>query len=144
MAPSSGARYGTVVGLQGPQSPGPWQGRPEIFDYGKDPHPTRDRGLPQRLGGRREYGGRRYGPRLSQSQQGRHAAALDPATLPWGVQALIRGFEHRSMGDPMAPRVSWLGGLWAQALGRDAWPSADGWGGVLALGPHFRTRFLGG
>lgn len=48
------------------------------------------------------------------------------------------------MGDPMTSRVSWLGGLWAQALGRDTWPSADGWGGALALGPHFRKRFLGG
>ena len=67
---------------------------------------------------------------------------LDPASLPWGVQAWLRGFDLRSAGDSLGPQVTWLGGCYAQLLGREAWASAQGWGGALGLGPHLRRFYL--
>ena len=143
VAPAGGAQHGALIDVWGPRPLGPTQGRAGTFDYVAESDLAKDRGLPHRVGPTRAYGGRRGGNRLNQEEWASHSLGLDPAALPWGVQAWLRGLDLRSAGDALAPSVTWLGGWWAGLLGREAWPSAQGWGGALGLAPHLRRSPLG-
>ena len=137
------AQIGGHIDVWGPRPLGPSQGRGGTLDHLGEPDLALDRGIPHRIGSLRAYGGRRGGNRLNQAERAFHGRGLDPASLPWGAQAWLRGLDRRSAGDPLGPEVTWLGGWWARLLGREAWSSAQGWGGALGLGPHLRRFPLG-
>ena len=136
----------SLVGPAGVLFWGPGQGRSGEFNPLRDRFQARkyhQRDWPWRIGPRRGYGGRRGGRRLTSRAWSRLGPSLDPSSLPWGLQAWLRGFDRRSAGDPWGPEVSWVGGLLAGLLGRSSWLSAQGWGGGLNLGPHIRRFHLG-
>ena len=120
-APVVGARR-DAIGPLGPFSPHPAPFRAHLAAPLHDPLPPT------------------YVHRPCLVPEDRRGVGLDPSSLPWEVQALLRKLDLQTRGGTGASALGWAGLPLLRALGNGGWGATYSWGGVLALRPQ---AFLG-